>query len=546
MVNSIKSKIIPESMKENIDDILEQQLFNANRYYAESNPNISKLMQYEANKSSIEFLSELRQRWNWHNIFYEDLAEKAYLELIKINIMELTPKEIEDLKKIYKTCCLIDEATLVTSGAIKKHLEKQLCNISLECEGVDYEDAIFMLLTPPVNSFFSQYQIDHLSYIILLKSDLEKAKKYRKYLLKQYHANDEKIFESRFNKKFLSKLNCSIEELYNDISSYKISDEYKTKHFYFTLEHSDRKAYRDIITYDNVDEKFISCQLIGISGFLIRKQILKYLDESKMLSNNGYIYEFSNSEIIEGLNKLLEERKRSMQKNIKPYRQGDDTCAIACMLMALEYYKIIPKANRMYEKKYYKSYRSYYLDGTPFSALAWHFAKNGLETELIHSEEEIFKNTQNMISNNIFEKSMEEYKRFLTSAESKGAKIKNGIDINCELLKRKLEEDKLVILAGQIGDYLHAILLCGYEGEKFVVCDPLVKSKQLKTYSEISSFMNTSIGKWCVTITEKKQNKDILMDNLDSYQNDAKAKLLISDKIEENLKIKKENKILKK
>ena len=46
-MENIKSKIIPNTMKKNIDEILEQQLFNANRYYAESNPNISQLMSNE-------------------------------------------------------------------------------------------------------------------------------------------------------------------------------------------------------------------------------------------------------------------------------------------------------------------------------------------------------------------------------------------------------------------------------------------------------------------------------------------------------------------
>lgn len=59
-----------------------------------------------------------------------------------------------------------------------------------------------------------------------------------------------------------------------------------------------------------------------------------------------------------------------MKKNIKIYKQKGNTCAIACMLMVLEYYKIISKSNWLYEKKYYNFYKSKYVDGTPFSALA--------------------------------------------------------------------------------------------------------------------------------------------------------------------------------
>ena len=51
------------------------------------------------------------------------------------------------------------------------------------------------------------------------------------------------------------------------IKHYIISDDYKIRHAYFTLEHPDRKAFRDIIIYDNLDEKLIFSNLIGISVF---------------------------------------------------------------------------------------------------------------------------------------------------------------------------------------------------------------------------------------------------------------------------------------
>ena len=67
-----------------------------------------------------------------------------------------------------------------------------------------------------------------------------------------------------------------------------------------------------------------------------------------------------------------------MDKDVHPYKQRKDTCAIACMLMVLEYYKVIEKANWYDEKRYYRLYGSKYVVGTPFSALAYHFSKNGL------------------------------------------------------------------------------------------------------------------------------------------------------------------------
>lgn len=524
-MKNIKSKIIPDYMKKNIDEILENQLFNANRYYAESNCNISELMNIEVKKLPTQFLHELRSRWNWHNHFYEDLLEPSYLEITKESFNNLSPTQISDLIEIYKTCCLVDEATLVTSGAIKKHLEYQLPYISIVSEDVSAEDANFMLLTPPIETFFAQYQIDHLSYIALLQTDVLKAEKFKQYLLNQYHAGDEVIFKGRLEKDFSDKMTCSLEELYRDINDFKISDGYKVKHLYFTLEHPQRKAFRDLIIYDNVDEKFISSQLVGISGFLFRKKILEYLNESGKLPNNGYIYEFSNDCVISSLTELLEERRHIMEKDVRPYRQTGMTCAISCMLMVLEYYKIIPKADWSLEKKYYRSYQSRYMDGTPFSALAWHFSKNGLDTEIIHSEKNMFTNSSNLLSNDVFNNAMDEYSSFLEIAKEKGTKVTNGLDVTGNLIREKLEDGKMVILAGSRYGFLHAILVCGYHNDDFVVCDPLYKQKQTKSLQELEDYMNTPLGKWCVVVSEKVNNKNKLMEEIPNYKKDAEKML---------------------
>ena len=525
--NKIKSEIIPDDMKYHIDEILEDQLFNANRYYAESSTNIYELMEDEKIKKSELFLNELKHRWNWHNLFYEDIFEPAFLEVVKEKNIELTPKDIEEIIEIYITCCLVDEATLVTSGAIKKHLEYHLPYISLSCEDVNEQDALFMLLTPPVESFFIAYQIDHLKYIILLKSDIELAKEYKKYLLNKYHANDEMIFKGRFAKKFSNDMERSIEELLTKIDMCKIKDNYKTQHFYFTFGHEDRSAFRDLLIYDNIDEKLISSQLIGISGFLFRKKVLEYLDSSNILKNSGYIYEYSKDTIIDNLQKLKKEREKNMELNVKPYRQHGMTCAIACMLMVLDYYDIIEKPTKLHERKYFKSYQSKWLEGTPLSSVAWHFAKNGLDTEILHSEKDIFSNKNHMISDYVFDNAMIEYKSYLEWAKNNGAIVSSGDEISAETIKEKLANGKMVVLAGQGYSVLHTILVCGYRDNKFIVCDPQYNEKKSLTKEQLTNFMTTDIGKWCIVVSEKKLNKDKLMDEIPEFQKEANKKLKV-------------------
>ena len=531
-MENIKSKIIPSDMKKNIDEILERQLFNANRYYAESNPNISQLISEELINIPEVFLKRLIDRWNWHNSYYENLLEPAFPTIIRNKNLELSPMEIENLIKIYSTSCSVDETTLVMSGAIKKYLDYNCGLISTIDENMKIEESNRFLITPPVETYFAQYQIDHLYYIYLLKFDNSKSNEFKKYLLNKYHANDNEIFESRFLKRYKDYINSEItpKQILSDIKKYTISDEYKIKHFYFTLEHPDRKAIRDIIIYDNLDEKLIASNLIGISGFMLRRKILEYLNESSILPNNGYIYEYNKETIIKALKILQDKRSVEMDKDVRIYKQRGDTCAIACMMMALEYFGVMEKANWYDEKRYYRIYGSKYMSGTPFSALAFHFAKNGLDTSLYHEELNLFNNNKGALSKENFQFAMSEYTEMLDRAKMTGANIVNGIKINSQLIRKKLEKGNIVIVAGEISGAYHAILISGYSDDKFIVCDPLFKTKQIKTQEELDAFMNTSIGKWFISVNNKSKNKEQLLNNLDKFKDEANDMMKISDK----------------
>ena len=287
------------------------------------------------------------------------------------------------------------------------------------------------------------------------------------------------------------------------------------------MEHPYRKAIRDIIVYDNLDEKLIASNLIGISGFLFRKKILEYLNNSGILANDSYIYEFNNDTIINALEILKEERKDNMDKDVRPYKQRGDTCAIVCMMMVLEYYKIIPKANWYDERRLYRIYGSKYMSGTPFSALAFYMSKKGLETTICHENQELFKNNQGIIDEIDFNFAMDEYKEYLKYAENNGTKIVNGVNINIDVLKQKLQDGNLVILAGELSGGYHAILLTGYDKNEFKVCDPLYKIKQSRTFDEIEKFMNTSIGKWFISVNDKTKEKENLINNLENFNDEA-------------------------
>ena len=205
---------------------------------------------------------------------------------------------------------------------------------------------------------------------------------------------------------------------------------------------------------------------------------------------------------------IKEEREKKMIKNVRVYKQRGDTCAVCCMMMAMEFYKKMEKANWYEEKRLYNVYHSKYLPGTPFSALAYHLSKNGIDTEIYHSDSKVFNNDQGVLSSHEFNLAMDEYKEYLDMAGKNGTKIINGIDISADLLKEKLMLGKLVILAGEVPGGYHAILLCGYENDNFIVCNPLYKEQRTMTTAQINQFMDTSIGKWFISVDNNVKEKN--------------------------------------
>ena len=54
-MNLTKKEIIPEDLKPNIDQILEEQLLNANRNYAEDNKEIYEIIDISSKSSDVTF-----------------------------------------------------------------------------------------------------------------------------------------------------------------------------------------------------------------------------------------------------------------------------------------------------------------------------------------------------------------------------------------------------------------------------------------------------------------------------------------------------------
>ena len=172
------------------------------------------------------------------------------------------------------------------------------------------------------------------------------------------------------------------------------------------------------------------------------------------------------------------------------------------MLMVLSYYNVIDKINWYDERRLYRIYKSKYIDGVPFSAILYHLSKNNLDVSIYHSENSLFKNS-NVFNDETFELLLNEYNVFLDNAIKYGAKVYKGVNVNIKLLKEKLSNNNLIILAGKIDNIYHSILLSEYVDNGFIVHDPLNKDKKLMSYNEIDKYMSTNIGKWFFVVNDK-------------------------------------------
>ena len=174
------------------------------------------------------------------------------------------------------------------------------------------------------------------------------------------------------------------------------------------------------------------------------------------------------------------------------------------MLMVLSYYNVIDKINWYDERRLYRIYKSKYIDGVPFSAILYHLSKNNLDVSIYHSENSLFKNN-NVFNDEMFDLLLNEYNEFLNNAIKYSAKVYKEVNINIKLLKEKLNENNLIILAGMVDNIYHSILLSECVDNGFIVHDPLNKDKKIMTYNEINNYMITNIGKWFIVVNGKSK-----------------------------------------
>jgi hypothetical protein len=317
----------------------------------------------------------------------------------------------------------------------------------------------------------------------------------------------------------------SSNEIQSIIDSLNLSSSHKTRHFYLTVGRPPLQFLTKTLEYDNYEEYRILKSLIGISGFVFRKKILSYLDSTKIIPNEGRIYGLSDEEVLAGLDQLKRYRTELMDKDVKSYLQTGNTCGAASLLMALNYYNHTDMTAKN-EMLIHNASKSILIEGSHFSGLALQAVENNLDVEIIHSDKEMFSNNQGFFTEETYVKLMEEYRHFANQAESGGAVVTNGINIDSEYVREQLDKGKIVIMAGMLrGGVLHAIVVSGFNEKGFIVLDPLVSKKKNLSQDQFNKFIDTPIGRWGLLLSKKYGAVTKLQSDLLNFRTQAEEYL---------------------
>lgn len=199
-----------------------------------------------------------------------------------------------------------------------------------------------------------------------------------------------------------------------------------------------------------------------------------------------------------------------MRKKIRFYKQHTmETCGPACMLMILDLYKKVEYPTLKQEMKLYSLYRSSAFKGVNGAAIANCLSKNNLEITLLQSFQQRMDNRDGYYSEELYEALQEEYQVAVDKCADRIKLITNAA-ITCDLLKQELDSGKQIILqcivpgnADGIHDHtLHWIVVYGYDGDEFLVCDPLSSKIRINTEA-MERYMDTPIGRLCIVTGEK-------------------------------------------
>lgn len=207
------------------------------------------------------------------------------------------------------------------------------------------------------------------------------------------------------------------------------------------------------------------------------------------------------------------------KKRVRIFRQNEtmETCVCCCVLMVLDYYRLLPGGSPYptkgmedvlyrclgYQLEGFDGADKRFTRGTPLSAAAYVLLQKGLDVAVYHSQRELLCNTCSgspYYPEEIFPAVLEKYQSWITRAGG-GLEQKLCTELNCGLLKKLLDEEKLLVAACVVdsdeGDTLHGVVVDFYRQEagrtEFHLCNP-ASGKHFLDGGELLERMDTPVG----------------------------------------------------
>lgn len=201
-----------------------------------------------------------------------------------------------------------------------------------------------------------------------------------------------------------------------------------------------------------------------------------------------------------------------MRRKLRFFRQHTcETCGISCILMLLDHYRKVHYPTKKMEQKLYGIYRSRAFGGLPGSFAADCLARNGLQVELLHSSEAFLENRDGYFEEELFEKILAEYRRRAEACAGQ-VEIRTGMELDCQVLKALLAEEKLVMVQcivpgdadGIHTEVLHWVLVYGWQEGSFRLFDPNF-GKAAIPEADMARYLDTPVGKIFLTVRERSR-----------------------------------------
>lgn len=202
------------------------------------------------------------------------------------------------------------------------------------------------------------------------------------------------------------------------------------------------------------------------------------------------------------------------------------SCSSAALCMALRHFGVegVDETTLQEMHERVKAERS---KGELFSKLAIEARRYGLDTELLHSAEELFSNDANLLPDDTFDALVAEYTQALEQAVALGAKSLQGVPIDTATLRTYLDDGHVILLAGQRPDgSLHTVLVNGYDGELLLYHDPDEPEVTRESQpGDLEVFSKTAVGSWMMAVRKDRRMIDRLTDTLDEFNEKAREYL---------------------